>query len=1206
MVASTGVAQAAKLVSNTAHLRANAVDFTSDSAQGFTTGSEGTGYTVTGVDLDLTVGTGTPPTFSVSIQENSSGSPGTSLGTLTAPASLTDNVNRFSTAGIRLAPDTSYFVVIDVSGTGNNVVRFDLTDSGAEDAGAAAGWSIADARLQRASQGSNAWSTATRPGQIAIHGSVVPLVVTGVAVTSDPGADDTYAKGDRIRMTVTFNGPVTVDTRGGTPRLIFHVNSGLPAQRNRTALYESGSGTANIVFTYTVGSGDASGTTSGVVVPADGLRLNGGTIKSLAGTVDATLTHTAVTTGTDHLVDGSQGGAPSTPVTGRALVGTLGQTTSTGIVRFIQDQAQAFTTGSAATGYTLTGVDLQLDVHVGTQPSFSVSIHEDSSGTPGTSLGTLTGPASVADGANRFTTAGIRLAPDTTYFVVIDVSGAGSGVIWLRVTSSDAEDTGAEAGWSIADRRLNRPSQSTAWGSSANTAKMAIHGFVMPPAVTGVAVTSDPGADDTYARGDRIRMTVTFDHPVTVNTRGGTPHLIFDVNSTDLAQRDRSAVYESGSGTTEIVFGYTVGTADVSGTTSGVALRADGLRLYGGTIKAVSGRFDATLTYEAVTTGTRHKVNGSVPPAVTGLAVTSNPGSDDTYARLDRIRMTVTFTEPVTVNTTDGTPHLIFHVNGSLQAQRNRTALYESGSGTAEIVFGYTVGSADASGTTSGVVLPADGLRLNSATIKAVGYDVDANLAYIAVATGTDHLVDGSQVAAASGLGVLVSNTGRSSTSVSYFSHDHAQAFTTGSVAGYTLTAVKIKISGSGSPTYTVSIRSDAAGSPGTSLGTLTNPASLSSGNNEFPAASGGIPLDPDTTYWVVVDNSTNVGTRLLPITNSDAEDTGAEAGWSIADTALARAFNTSTWHSTSNARQIAIVGVKSSPPSAAPQAPAAPSVSKTAGTSLTVTWSAPANEGSPITDYDVRYRRKGDALWVDHAHEGTAVTATITGLIEGAIYEAQVRASNKVGTTEWSATGRGHTGTARLASAVTSKNGRKVVVTFTKAIVFGGQDTHYVLAVNGASRSLHSVDWGGGVLTLGVTAAHRIEAGDSVTVRYVRPFSGNKLADADRLDIASFGPVTVTNAVPAAPAAPAAPTVSAVSGTRSLSVSWTAPSQRGRVGDHRLRPALLRRAAPIRPTRRTGSRRARRAARRTRARRPRGPSRDSRRRPPTGCRCAR
>ena len=120
----------------------------------------------------------------------------------------------------------------------------------------------------------------------------VPPTITGIDLTSDPGGDDTYAIGDAIEATVTFNGAVTVT---GTPQMALDVGGAA-----RTADYASGSGSTDLVFRYTVVEGDLDA--DGVAVEKDEIDLNGGTIT--AGATAATLTYDAVAADPDHKVDG--------------------------------------------------------------------------------------------------------------------------------------------------------------------------------------------------------------------------------------------------------------------------------------------------------------------------------------------------------------------------------------------------------------------------------------------------------------------------------------------------------------------------------------------------------------------------------------------------------------------------------------------------------------------------------------------------------------------------------------------------------------------------------------------------------------------------------------------------------------------------------------------------------------------------------------
>ena len=125
------------------------------------------------------------------------------------------------------------------------------------------------------------------------YGQGTPTVPTieSVAVTSDPGEDGGYAIGDEFQVGLTFSEAVTVT---GAPQLTLDVGG-----QNRTAEYSEGSTTTQLLFTYTVASGDED--TDGIAVVADSLALNGGAIR--AGATNATLTHTGLHSD-DHKVDG--------------------------------------------------------------------------------------------------------------------------------------------------------------------------------------------------------------------------------------------------------------------------------------------------------------------------------------------------------------------------------------------------------------------------------------------------------------------------------------------------------------------------------------------------------------------------------------------------------------------------------------------------------------------------------------------------------------------------------------------------------------------------------------------------------------------------------------------------------------------------------------------------------------------------------------
>ncbi len=126
-----------------------------------------------------------------------------------------------------------------------------------------------------------------------------PPVVTAVEVVSDAGVRDTYALGDVISVKVLFSEDVDVT---GTPTLGIDMD---PAHWGRKdAVYASGSGTAELVFTHEVVWPNFS--TQGIAVLADTLSLAGGTIQSAGGGIDADLSHSGLAHDGDHKVDWQQ------------------------------------------------------------------------------------------------------------------------------------------------------------------------------------------------------------------------------------------------------------------------------------------------------------------------------------------------------------------------------------------------------------------------------------------------------------------------------------------------------------------------------------------------------------------------------------------------------------------------------------------------------------------------------------------------------------------------------------------------------------------------------------------------------------------------------------------------------------------------------------------------------------------------------------
>lgn len=168
-----------------------------------------------------------------------------------------------------------------------------------------------------------------------------------------------------------------------------------------------------------------------------------------------------------------------------SMVSNLAETTYHSAAVLERDYAQQFTTGVNTTGYTLTSVDLDILLStVGTTGTFTVAVHaSNTSGRPGSQLTPLTPPGTIIDGTNKFTHAGLDLAPATSYFVVVDVTGPDSKR-WLRQTASDNE-SGAK-GASINNVQHRRTfTSSGAYGTDNNSIKMQVNGIVKPKPPVG-------------------------------------------------------------------------------------------------------------------------------------------------------------------------------------------------------------------------------------------------------------------------------------------------------------------------------------------------------------------------------------------------------------------------------------------------------------------------------------------------------------------------------------------------------------------------------------------------------------------------------------------------------------------------------------------------------------------------------------------------
>ena len=164
------------------------------------------------------------------------------------------------------------------------------------------------------------------------------------------------------------------------------------------------------------------------------------------------------------------------------------------------------------------------------------------------------------------------------------------------------------------------------------------------PGVSSIALTSDPnddsrtGNDDTYAIGDDIEATLTFNQAVDVT---GSPQITLTIGSSE-----KAASCAAATNTTTVVCSYTV--AQGNDAPDGVGVKANSLALNGGTIrKESSSTVNAFLGHAEVAVDSQHKVDGIRPTLIT-------TGADAPKISVDGTQAFLRFSEPLSSTDTTG------------------------------------------------------------------------------------------------------------------------------------------------------------------------------------------------------------------------------------------------------------------------------------------------------------------------------------------------------------------------------------------------------------------------------------------------------------------------------------------------------------------------------------------------------------------------
>ena len=426
------------------------------------------------------------------------------------------------------------------------------------------------------------------PSPIFAQTDTTAPTISSVAVTSDTGDDEVYLDddgvygiGDKIEVTVTFSEDVTVT---GSPQLELTVGSSA-----KNAAYKSTTD-SKVVFSYAVAVGDSD--TDGISIAADKLGLNGGSIKDVADN-DADLSHSAVSTQSGHKVDGIR---PT--ITSVYLIGSS------------SNQDGVHTIGE----YLPAGVRFSEHVYVGGYSGPQMRFNFE-------------GATKSADWGGAYpecSKAVCVYGPGGRYGISVDFEYMiAKGDLDLDGVAIDANSVVLNGG-SIRDGAGN--DAVLTHSAVAEDPHYIVDG--VPATITSVAITSDPGSDNSYGVGDTVEVTVTFSESVSVPQWYGSngiqmPRLELNIGGVAKSAKTHETASITG---TALVFRYTVQNGDNDA--DGIYIGANQHALNRGSIRDANGTCcpggnDADLHHSAVAERARHKVRTPAQPSKSGDATLS-------------------------------------------------------------------------------------------------------------------------------------------------------------------------------------------------------------------------------------------------------------------------------------------------------------------------------------------------------------------------------------------------------------------------------------------------------------------------------------------------------------------------------------------------------------------------------------------------------
>ena len=204
-----------------------------------------------------------------------------------------------------------------------------------------------------------------------------------------------------------------------------------------------------------------------------------------------------------------------------------------------------------------------------------------------------------------------------------------------------------------------------------------------PPWIVDVEFSDPPGGNGTYDVGETLEATLVWSEPVTISTPSGSllPKVWVRIRQRRQRPYRHRRIFQRLRHRPHGVHAYAYNPALTpwwESLTTRYAVRD-------GNIVSLESGLDAELGHSSYYSA--QSENQAEAVTIIGVPTFNDPGPDNTWSAGEAVEVTFIFSRPVQVGTTGGAPSLPVVLSGAA----SRQALYLRGSGTRQLVFGYTL-----------------------------------------------------------------------------------------------------------------------------------------------------------------------------------------------------------------------------------------------------------------------------------------------------------------------------------------------------------------------------------------------------------------------------------------------------------------------------------------------------------------------------------